>query len=49
MTQQKVLVIVLDVNDNPPKFPFKVRVWSVSEVSVRGWGIRSPGLRGLGA
>ncbi|XP_053779990.1 cadherin-related family member 5 isoform X5 [Desmodus rotundus] len=31
VTQQKVLVIVLDVNDNPPKFPFKVRVWSVSE------------------
>ncbi|KAM5318636.1 cadherin-related family member 5 isoform 5-T5 [Glossophaga mutica] len=31
VTQQKVLVIVLDVNDNPPKFSFEVKVQRVSE------------------
>ncbi|XP_053514149.1 cadherin-related family member 5 [Artibeus jamaicensis] len=31
VTQQMVLVIVLDVNDNPPKFPFEVLVEAVSE------------------
>ncbi|XP_045677002.1 cadherin-related family member 5 isoform X4 [Phyllostomus hastatus] len=31
VTQQKVLVIVLDVNDNPPRFRFEVKVQKVSE------------------
>ncbi|XP_035885770.1 cadherin-related family member 5 [Phyllostomus discolor] len=31
VTQQKVLVIVLDVNDNPPRFPFEVKVQKVPE------------------
>ncbi|XP_054432812.1 cadherin-related family member 5 [Pteronotus mesoamericanus] len=31
VTQQNVFVIVLDVNDNPPVFPFKVKVKGVPE------------------
>ncbi|XP_036895119.1 cadherin-related family member 5 isoform X2 [Sturnira hondurensis] len=31
VAQQKVLVLVLDVNDNPPRFPFEVLVELVSE------------------
>lgn len=35
VTQLRVLVTVLDVNDNPPVFPFEVKVEKVPEVSVR--------------
>ncbi|VCW68993.1 unnamed protein product [Gulo gulo] len=31
VTQLRVFVFVLDVNDNPPEFPFKVKVENVSE------------------
>ncbi|XP_038279960.1 cadherin-related family member 5 isoform X3 [Canis lupus dingo] len=33
VTQLRVIVFVLDVNDNPPKFPFKLRVEDVPEDS----------------
>lgn len=35
VTQLRVFVSVLDVNDNPPVFPFEVKVEKVSEVSAR--------------
>ncbi|XP_044117147.1 cadherin-related family member 5 [Neovison vison] len=31
VTQLRVFVIVLDINDNPPEFPFQVKVENVSE------------------
>lgn len=31
--QFKVIVAVLDVNDNEPKFPFEIKEYNVSEVS----------------
>lgn len=36
VAQLRVFVSVLDVNDNPPVFPFEVKVEKVLEVSVRG-------------
>lgn len=35
VTQLRVFVSVLDVNDNEPEFPFKVKVERVPEVSMR--------------
>ena len=40
VTQLRVIVFVLDVNDNPPKFPFKLRVEDVPEVRAGGRGAR---------
>ncbi|KAM9764228.1 cadherin-related family member 5 isoform 7-T7 [Dama dama] len=31
VTQLKVFVSVLDVNDNPPRFPYETKVWEVPE------------------
>ncbi|XP_022362264.1 cadherin-related family member 5 [Enhydra lutris kenyoni] len=39
VTQLRVFVFVLDVNDNPPEFPFRAKVENVSEVSERGRGL----------
>lgn len=36
MTQLRVFVSVLDVNDNPPRFPYETKLWEVPEVSERG-------------
>lgn len=33
VTQIRVSVAVLDVNDNEPKFPFTIKNYNVSEVS----------------
>ena len=31
--QLRVFVSVLDVNDNPPRFPYETKLWEVPEVS----------------
>ena len=33
VTQLRVFVSVLDVNDNPPRFPYETKLWEVPEVS----------------
>lgn len=49
MTQLKVFVSVLDVNDNPPRFPYETKVWEVPEVSGRGrWPVPSGASGGQG-
>lgn len=53
MTQLKVFVVVLDVNDNAPKFPFTTKEQDVEEVSRAGpelvlsWARVRCGARGL--
>lgn len=46
VTQLRVFVSVLDVNDNPPVFPFEVKVERVPEVSVRGARAGTGGIEG---
>lgn len=33
VTQFRVFVVVLDINDNAPEFPFTIKEYNVSEVS----------------
>lgn len=33
VTQLRVFVVVLDINDNAPEFPFTIKEYNVSEVS----------------